>query len=235
MDKITSRSNSKFKNYLKIKENKVDGFILIEGEDLLNMCLESSFSVKELIVLEYLEEYKEIDQVVLSKELYRELSSYSSLPKLIAVASYSLRKPIGNRIVYLDGVQDPGNCGTIIRTALAFGYSAVALSQDSVSPFKSKVVQSTKGALFHLPLLKENLKSFFKRGYHIYLTALEGVDERKISKLEAPFVLVFGNEGQGVKKENLKLGKSLRIEMSGIDSLNVGVAAGIFMYRFRKE
>ena len=56
MDKITSRSNSKFKNYLKIKENKVDGFILIEGEDLLDMCLESSFSVKELIVLEYLEE-----------------------------------------------------------------------------------------------------------------------------------------------------------------------------------
>ena len=134
MDKITSRSNSKFKNYLKIKENKIDGLILIEGEDLLNMCLESSFSVKELIVLEYLEEYKEIDQVILSKELYRELSSYSSLPKLIAVASYSLRKPIGNRIVYLDGVQDPGNFGTIIRTALAFDYYDIVISQNTVSP-----------------------------------------------------------------------------------------------------
>ena len=148
MDKITSRSNSKFKNYLKIKENKVDGLILIEGEDLLNMCLESSFSVKELIVLEYLEEYKEIDQVVLSKELYRELSSYSSLPKLIAVASYSLRKPIGNRIVYLDGVQDPGNFGTIIRTALAFDYYDIVISQNTVSPTNFKCVQATKGALF---------------------------------------------------------------------------------------
>ena len=148
MDKITSRSNSKFKNYLKIKENKIDGFILIEGEDLLNMCLESSFSVKELIVLEYLEEYKDIDQVVLSKELYRELSSYSSLPKLIAVASYSLRKPIGNRIVYLDGVQDPGNFGTIIRTALAFDYYDIVISQNTVSPTNFKCVQATKGALF---------------------------------------------------------------------------------------
>ena len=148
MDKITSRSNSKFKNYLKIKENKIDGLILIEGEDLLNMCLESSFSVKELIVLEYLEEYKEIDQVVLSKELYRELSSYSSLPKLIAVASYSLRKPIGNRIVYLDGVQDPGNFGTIIRTALAFDYYDIVISQNTVSPTNFKCVQATKGALY---------------------------------------------------------------------------------------
>ena len=184
MDKITSRSNSKFKNYLKIKENKIDGLILIEGEDLLNMCLESSFSVKELIVLEYLEEYKEIDQVVLSKELYRELSSYSSLPKLIAVASYSLRKPIGNRIVYLDGVQDPGNFGTIIRTALAFDYYDIVISQNTVSPTNFKCVQATKGALFKVNISYGELEYFEKQGYKLYVTCLDGKDIKDVEKVK---------------------------------------------------
>ena len=72
-----------------------------------------------------------------------------------------------------------------------------------------------------------------EKGYNIYLTTLDGIDERKVDHLKKPFVLVFGNEGQGISKQNLALGEKLRIEMNGIDSLNVAVAAGIFMYRFR--
>lgn len=235
MDKITSLSNSKFKNYLKIKENKVDGLILIEGEDLLDMCLESSFIVKELIVLEYLEEYKEIDQVVLSKELYRELSSYSSLPKLIAVASYSLRKPIGNRIVYLDGVQDPGNFGTIIRTALAFDYYDIVISRNTVSPTNFKCVQATKGALFKVNISYGELEYFEKQGYKLYVTCLDGKDIKDVEKVKENFVLVFGNEGKGVSQKTLEL-KSEHVLLpinKAIDSLNVGVAAALFMYLWR--
>ena len=237
---IESKDNKRYKELLKLKKgNKEECLFLVQGEDLVEEAKRSE-KLKELIVMEDDEvpcHLSSVPTIRLKRELYRELAEFQSLPKFMGVAKNSLQTidMAGDSVIYLDGVQDPGNCGTIIRTALAFGYSAVALSQDSVSPFNSKVVQSTKGALFHLPLIKEDLKPFFERGYHIYLTALEGVDERTISKLEAPFVLVFGNEGRGVKKENLKLGKSLRIEMSGIDSLNVGVAAGIFMYRFRKE
>ncbi|MCR4697866.1 MAG: RNA methyltransferase, partial [Bacilli bacterium] len=64
---------------------------------------------------------------------------------------------------------------------------------------------------------------------------LDGVDERTLTSLPEPFVLVFGNEGQGVSAKNMDLGSKVRIEMNGIDSLNVAVAAGIFMYRFKKN
>lgn len=122
----------------------------------------------------------------------------------------------------------------MIRTALSFHYSSLVLSKDSVSLYNSKVIQSSKGALFHLPIGREDLSLFSSQGYHIYLTTLDGEDEAKLKELETPFVLVFGNEGQGISKQNLSLGQKLRINMSGIDSLNVAVAAGIFMYRFKK-
>jgi TrmH family RNA methyltransferase len=133
----------------------------------------------------------------------------------------------------LDGVQDPGNVGTMIRTALSFQYSGFMLSLDSCSLYNSKVVQSSKGALFHLPIARGELSELKERGYHIFLTTLDGIDEATLDHLPKPFVLVFGNEGQGVSKKNMDLGEKLRIEMSGIDSLNVAIAAGIFMYRFR--
>lgn len=233
--KIESKENSTYKEFLEIKKGKKDGVILIEGEDLI----EEAISENKLIALLCDDlnkvKVKNVPIYILKENLYKNLSSFKSLPPAMGIAEKEMTTDFGDKVIYLDRVQDPGNAGTMIRTALSFGYSSLVLSKDSVSLYNSKTIQSSKGALFHLPIGREDLILFKERGYHIYLTSLDGEDERAFHSLEKPFVLVFGNEGQGVRKENLELGEKLRIEMSGIDSLNVAVAAGILMYRFKED
>lgn len=235
---IESRDNPTFKKLIKFKkgESKDESFI-VEGEDLVEEAKRAGLLIAVIAINETSIPKMECDIYFLKRELYRELSSYQSLPKMMGVCkkrSNDLTN-LGDKVIYLDRIQDPGNCGTMIRTALSFSYSSVVLSPDSVSLYNSKTVQSTKGALFHIPVLRFELSELKKKGYNIYLTTLDGVDERSLDSLVKPFVLVFGNEGQGISEKNMQLGEKLRIEMNGIDSLNVAVAAGIFMYRFKGE
>lgn len=233
---IESRDNKTFKELLKLKKgDKEKSLFLIEGEDLVQEALKDN-KLEALIVLDGTKAMQ-LDKPIygLKQGLYRELSSYQSLPSMMGIAKMEevSANKLGSRVIYLDKVQDPGNVGTMIRTALSFSYTGVMLSFDSASLYNSKVVQSTKGALFHIPIARGELSKLKELGYNIYLTTLDGVDERTLDKLKEPFVIVFGNEGQGVSKKNLDLGNKVRIEMNGIDSLNVAVAAGIFMYRFK--
>ena len=234
---IDSKNNPTYKLFLEYKNGlKEEGIFLAEGEDLFDEakkenCLlaailpkDSNFNISD-----------NIDIYRLNNELYRNLSCYKSLPKVISICQKKLDSNLGDKIIYLDGVQDPGNFGTIIRTALAFSYSGIGFSFDCVSPYNNKVIQASKGAIFHLPMWKDNLSFYKNKGYNIYVTTLDGEDERKFTVLKKPFVLAFGNEGHGIRKENLNLGTKLKIEMSSIDSLNVAVSSGIFMYRFKQE
>lgn len=232
---IESEHNDFYKEILAIKDGKKkkEGLLLIEGMDLIEEAKKSNCL---LYALTYDPKYvvKGVPTTLVKQGLYRQLSSYKSLPTAMGVAKFSLTENLGDSVVYLDGVQDPGNVGTIIRTALSFHYSSVVLSPDCASIYNAKTVQSTKGALFRIPIAVMDLKELKEKGYNIYLTTLDGEDEAKLSKLESPFALVLGNEGTGVRKEHLDYGKHLRIEMDGIDSLNVAIAGGIFLYRFKK-
>lgn len=235
---IESKENKTYKDLVRLKKgDPKSGLFLIEGEDLVAEA-EKENRLEALIVVDGTSApYKDYPIYGLKQGLYRELSSYQSLPKMMGIGKMNMVEPtkLGKRVVYLDGVQDPGNVGTIIRTALSFSYTGLMLSSDSVSLYNSKVIQSTKGAIFHLPIARGELSALKELGYDIYLTTLDGVDERTIKEIKEPFVLVFGNEGRGVNPKNMDLGKKVKIEMSGIDSLNVAIAAGIFMYRFKKD
>ncbi len=235
---IESKDNKTYKDLVRLKKgDPKEGLFIIEGEDLVTEAYKEG-RLEALIVVDGTK-MPMVDYPIygLKQGLYRELSSYQSLPKVMGIARMKMvsSDKLGENVIYLDGVQDPGNVGTIIRTALSFSYTGVMLSNDSVSVYNSKVIQSTKGAMFHLPIARGELSDLASLGYHIYLTTLDGVDERTLSCLETPFAIVFGNEGRGVNPKNMSLGKKIKIEMNGIDSLNVGVAAGIFMYRFKKN
>ena len=233
---VESKENKLFKELLKIRKgDPKGGYFLGEGKDLVEEAYKAGMLRTLIMPLDTKAPVLDMPIVGLKAGLYRELSSYQSLPPCMGVCHFEENKDIKDRVIYLDGIQDPGNAGTIIRTALSFGYTGVVFSNDSVSLYNSKVIQSTKGAIFHLPIYREDLTKLYAQGYHIYVTTLDGADERTISSLKTPFVLVFGNEGHGVRKEYQALGTKLKIEMSGIDSLNVAVASGIFMYRFKKE
>ena len=231
---IKSDSNPYFKEVCKIKQGKSkDSLFLVEGEDLVFEANKAN-SLVELI---YLEEkdinpaYKHIKTTIFNKNLIKDISSYQSLPSVIGICKKEYSKDIGKRCVYLDNIQDPGNAGTIIRTALAFGFSSLVLSLDSVSLYNSKVIQSTKGAIFHLPICRKDLLNISK-GYNIYLTTLDGIDIEQVDELVEPYIIVFGNEGNGIKKEYYPLGTRLTINIQSIDSLNVASSAAIFLHKY---
>ncbi len=234
---IQSEDNKTYKELLRLKKGDAqEGLFLAEGRDLLDEARKQN-CVKEILIPEGEENpYPFLPCLILKQGLYRGLSTYQSLPETICLCQkkYSSLSDLGNRIIYLDKVQDPGNLGTIIRTALSFSYTGVVLSFDCVSLYNNKAIQSSKGALFKRPVAKAELSQIKELGYHIYLTVLDGEDESKYSSLPLPFCLAFGNEGQGISKKNLSLGTKLKIERGNIDSLNVAIAAGIFRYRFRK-
>lgn len=233
---ITSKDNAFYKRLLETKKGKgPEGDFLAEGKDLYDEAIRTH-SLKTLILPFGSSFPKDFENIILLKDsLYRGLSHYQSLPPCLLLCHKETSAELGDRIIYLDGIQDPGNLGTILRTALAFSYDGVALSKDCVSFYNSKVIQSTKGAIFHLPLRICDLAELKQEGYAIYLTTLDGEDMERIESLGDKSVLVLGNEGHGIRPENLSLGKKIRIEMDHIDSLNVAMAGAIFMYRYRRK
>lgn len=232
---ITTKTNNFYKELVKISKGKIKNKLLAEGEDLIEESYKNN-SLEMIIISKkdskLIEKYKEVEFILLSEELFKTLSSYMSLPEGIGVCKLTLiDKDFGNKVLYLDNLQDAGNVGTLIRSALSFGYSSVILSPDCVSIFSRKVIQASKGAVFSIKIGVNDLLEL-KDDYHIYTTTLDGEDERKFDKLDDPFILVLGNEGHGVRKEYQDISTKLKIEMNGIDSLNVAIAGSIFMYRF---
>lgn len=231
---IESSHNKMFKEFLLIKngERKKEGLLLIEGKDLID---EAKNAHKLLYVLTSKEEEKVEGYInyLLPQSLIARLSSFKTPSTILGIAKLKFDSEPGERAIYLDRVQDPGNVGTIIRTALSLGYSSVLLSSDCASLSNSKTIQSSKGSIFRINVGYASLDSLIEKHYHLYLTTLDGKDIQGVDHLVEPFVLVFGNEGQGIPKAHQKGGEKLKIEMNSFDSLNVAVAAGIFMYKFK--
>ena len=237
--KITSLTNSYIKslNELSKPRNKKErNEFLVDGLDFIEMAYYAN-CLKTILTIEHLDNYTDIEQIIVTPQIIEKLSSNRSPSNVIGVCMYPSKKEVcGDRIVYLDGVQDPGNVGTIIRTALAFNYDAVILSEDSASIYNDKVISSTKGALFMMNITTCSLKDLKDKGYQVIVTSLaESVDYKSIS-VNNKACVVLGSEGQGVKKSSLDLADVIvKIDISNIDSLNVGVAAGILLNEYRKE
>ena len=235
---ITSLTNQYIKDLYELRKNNVKkskNLFLVDGEDFIQMAYESN-SLVEILTLEFNSKYEDINQTIVTPAILQKLSPNVSSSKIIGVCKYNLNHElVGNKILYLDGVQDPGNVGTLIRTALAFSYNAVVLSNDSASIYNDKVISATKGALFKINIYDNcSLKDLKEKGYQIIVTSLKDAVNYKDVKLQDKFVLVLGNEGQGVKEESILLASDIcKIEMSNIDSLNVGVAGGILMNEYR--
>ena len=149
------------------------------------------------------------------------------------------RRAEEKRILMVDDVQDPGNLGTLIRSALAFGFDAVALSENTVDVYNDKVVRATQGALFYLPIFYINLEKYLialqAKGVMVYATGfLENSILMNDCPQQAQMAFIVGNEAAGVSETLLKgANKVMTIPMSSdVESLNVGVAGSIMMQHF---
>lgn len=232
---ITSKTNQKIKDIVKLYDNKTrkeEGLFLVEGFHLFEMA-KASNQLKEIYTT------KEVDidvpQYIITPEILEKITKSKTPQGIVSVCYQNKEKELGNKVIYLDNIQDPGNLGTILRTALAFSFFDIVLSKDCVSLYNEKVISASQGAIFKLNILIDKdiefLKDLKSKKYELISTALKDSKDVKELKTKDKYVLIFGNEGNGIRKEILDLSnQKVRIDMDNIDSLNVGVAASILMY-----
>ena len=252
MKEISSKDNKIFKEVMSLKEKKYRdklGLYLIEGWNLLEEAIKNGASVKSIFLSEEsLMEHEEmlpdsIETYILSDELFNKLSDTVTPQGVICVIkkpetleAESLVKK-GDNIIVLDRLQDPGNIGTIIRTADASGYRLMIMMKGTADCYSQKVVRAATGSLFRMPVVfmddAKELKSFtLTAGKKIVTTTMDGSVDYYDADLTKDIALVIGNEGNGISDEILDLAEiKVRIPMEGsIESLNASVAAGILMY-----
>lgn len=226
---ITSLTNEKIKGLSKLSSKKYrdeTNTFIVEGPHLV----EEAF--KKGLVIEAFSLDDTYTQV--SKDVMKKICDTKGDVTMCALCKKPTNNKIGNKILLLDRIQDPGNLGTLIRSALSFGFETIVVDEcaDYTSP---KVVRSTQGALFNVSIIKSKIETFMEKlkndGYVIYGTALLDACNLKDVKKSSKLAIVLGNEGSGVKKEILsKTDYNIFIEMDKMESLNVGVAGSIIMY-----
>lgn len=235
---ISSINNDFVKETAKLKEKKyrdLTNTFLIEGEHLVKEAKKNNI-VKTIIVLEDFSYETELEKIVVTKEIMKKLSDNPSIPKIMAIVYKKECTRIGNKVLILDRLQDPGNLGTIIRSAVAFDFDTLILSDDTVDLYNPKVIRSTQGMLFNINIKRCNIKDIIEKlkekDYLILGTKVNGGTDVKDYCVNKKFALIIGNEGQGISNEILELCEDyLYIKMvNKCESLNAGVAASILMY-----
>lgn len=238
----TSIENDKIKEIKKLHQTKyrnMTNTFLVEGEHLVNEAYKHNL-IKELIVEETSDFSLDVPTIKVSENIIKHLSELEAPQKMMAVCYKKETKPIGNKVLMLDQIQDPGNLGTIIRSAVAFNVDTVILSSDTVDMYNSKVLRASQGMLFNINIISADAVTMIeylkKQGHTIYGTRVDqGKNIKKIEKSEK-FVIIVGNEGNGVKQEILSLCDAyIYIKTNdNCESLNVGVAASIILYELDK-
>ena len=235
---ITSINNEYIKEISKLNEKKYRDKLnkyLIEGLHLVTEALKYDI-IDTIIIREDFSYETNIKHIIVSNEVMKKLSDNPSIPKIMAVVNKKESTISGNKILLLDRLQDPGNLGTIIRSAVAFNFDTIILSNDTVDLYNSKVLRSTQGMLFNINILRQDLTNVINElknnNYTIYGTKVDnGYDVKEINNINK-FALIIGNEGTGISDNILKqCDKYLYIKMNNnCESLNAGVAASILMY-----
>lgn len=252
---ITSKSNPKIRNIRKLlsssKERRNQGVFIIEGSRLLKEA--PAESIRELYMSESYAKSGEADpeaypeREIVSDDVFRFLSDTVHPQGVLAVVRQpsvpAEPDPFSGpcNLLLLDDIQDPGNLGTILRTAEAAGVDMVFLSEGCADMFNPKVIRSTMGSIFRVPFVSDDLVAVIEdlkaEGITVYGAALTGaVDYREIEVPERR-AIVIGNEGNGISKPVLNaLSGTVKIPMEGkVESLNAAVSAAILLYHFKKS
>lgn len=238
----TSVDNKKIKNIKKLNIKKYrDEFneFIIEGEHLILEAYKHGF-LKEVILEENTNLDIDVPISFATNNVLKYISDLDNPSKMIGICRKISKKQLGNKIVVLDGVQDPGNLGTIIRSSVAFNADTIILGENCVDLYNSKVIRATQGMLFNINIYEENIIDLIKKlsnnEYKIYGTKVNGGKSLKNVERCEKFAIIMGNEGTGVREEVLDLcSEYIYIDMNeNCESLNVGVATSIILYELDK-
>lgn len=246
MEHITSLKNPKVAAWKALKDRKgrrESGCFLVEGRKMVEEALASAFDVETVLVQEGMELPDGLTMPVyeLPAHVLAAVCNTKTPQGIAAVVRMKEQSALGKHIVVLDGVQDPGNVGTIIRTADAAGLDGVLLSTQCADVFSPKVLRATMGSIFRMNLrttddLPGELTKLREKGYSILSSQLDGTPFYERQSVAEQFALVVGNEGNGVSEQVQQTAThQVRLPMrGGAESLNAAIAAAIMMYELMR-
>ena len=236
---IGSTDNKKIKDIKKLHQKKYRDetkTFLVEGPHLVKEAYLSG-NLLEVIAL-YKEEIDyNVPIINVTSNVMKAISQLETPYNIIGICKYQEEKQIGKKVLMLDDIQDPGNLGTIIRSALAFNVDTIILSKASVDLYNSKVLRACQGMNFHINIIRDDLKKYItnlkENNYVIYTTDVNGGKDLKTIEIKDKCVIIMGNEGNGVSNEIASLSdEKIYIKTSNMcESLNVAVATSIILYQ----
>ena len=242
MKTISSIHNEMVQHLIGLKNNsdyrKECKSLLLEGKNAI-LDVQKKVAVTRLIVTSQTlvpPELSALEILVVSESIMHKLTSVKTSEGIIAELPFPSMQPLDQkkRIVALDRVRDPGNIGTIIRSALALCWDGIFFLPGCCDPFGDKALRSAKGATFHIPLFMgtwEELQKLGASNGHSFFVADMGGSTPSLKKADTKCILILGNEGEGVSIPNSFEYKVLSIPTNtSMESLNVAVAGGILMY-----
>lgn len=250
MISIESKENAFFKLAKKLKDRKgrsKEQKYIIEGFRLIQEAFKAGCKVDSIVVNndgekkinQYLEQYIDCVKVYLMEDsLFSQLTSTENPQGIIALLEIEDNRENLNGDFYLlcDKVQDPGNLGTIIRTAHAAGVTGIILTKGTVDIYNDKVIRSTMGSIFYVPIIHDNDLTFLKGlkddGFSLVATSLQESKDFFREDLSGKIILSVGNEGNGISDEIFEMADiKVKIPMpGGAESLNVAIATSIILF-----
>ena len=259
MQVISSKENELIKHIKKLKDKKerdISGEYLIEGVKLIKEAIQEKAKIKQIIVCDECERTEIISQdlmyeiakyecIYVTKKIFEYITEVKTPQGILAIIKKeSNEKNIDYNqdiIIALDGIQDPGNLGTILRTVDSVGLNQILVSKDTADCYNPKVVRSTMGAIFRVKVIEcedlaNTLKEIKKHKFSILTTSLQ--TENSIYDVEyKKDVIVIGNEANGVTEKIQNLAdKKVKIPMLGkTESLNASVATGVILYEYVRQ
>lgn len=259
MKEITSKENSVIKHIVKLKEKKYRkefGEYIVEGAKIVKEAIEENAEIKYIIIDEnaksndliekHLKQHLEnIDYIQVPNNIFKIISDVEQPQGVLAVIEKNNKNNdvdySSDLILALDDIQDPGNLGTIIRTADSVGLKQILISKGTADPYNSKVIRSTMGAIFRVNIIEcddlvKTLKDVKENNFNIMVTSLQA--NKSIYELNLKQnVVVIGNEAKGVSKEIIDLADNkVIIPMLGkTESLNASIATGVILYEYVRQ
>jgi TrmH family RNA methyltransferase len=254
MQIITSKDNEYIKEIKKLQEKKYRDLykkFIVEGNRIIEDAIKENANIETIVICEdcvknldkkLMYEIAKYNCLYVSEKVFNSLTDVTNPQGILAVVSINRNKNeieyLDDIIVVLDGIQDPGNLGTILRTVDSADLKQIIVSENTADCYNPKVVRSTMGGIFRVNVIKSDnlVKDLFeikKQGFDVVVSSLDtekSVYDIKFSKK----VIVIGNEANGVSKDIMEIADiKAKIPMLGkTESLNASVAAGIFIYEY---
>lgn len=246
---ITSKDNEIIKNIKKLKEKKyrLDTYI-VEGIKMVKEAISENQEIELIAIREDFKidfDTKKIKIVTISNKIFNDISDVKTPQGILAVIKKNQNNQIetnSDYILALDSLQDPGNMGTIIRTADSANINQIIINKTTVDPYSPKVIRSTMGAIYRTNIievedLKATLKEMKSKEFQIITTDLKATQSIYDINYNNKTVVVIGNEANGVSQEILQTAdKKVIIPMLGkTESLNASIAASIMIYEYVRQ